>query len=123
MRAGLHRYAKLEGLQDFPRALLPTLLRGFGPADSRCPDPRLIEAHVELLRFGGDPHDAAIRSTLVQPQLERVLAIDRELVANRQSTPRSPRQVLAEASPLVAIRPHEDRLRRPRFPHTSYSPI
>ena len=112
MRAGLHRHAELKRLQDLFRPLLPTLLGKFRSAHGRRPDPGAIETHIQLMRLRGQSHDAAARSTLVQPQLEQVLAIDGKVVANRQSTARSPRQILADAAPLVAIAGHEEGLRR-----------
>ena len=112
MRAGLHRHVELKRLQDFFRPLLPTLLGKFRSAHGRRPDPGAIETHIQLMRFRGQSHDAAARSTLVQPQLEQVLAIDRKVVANRQTPARSPRQIFAEATALIAIGRHEERLGR-----------
>src|SRR5262249_52606841 len=102
MRAGLDRRAELKGVESLLRPLFPAQLCALRPADDRRPHPRLIEADVELLRFRGEPHDAAVGAALLQPQLEQVLAGNRKLVANCQSTARSPRHILAPRRARVA---------------------
>src|SRR5262245_19990942 len=100
MGTGLYRHAELESRMNLPGPFLTADLRQGGPPDRRGPDPRPIDAHVELMRFGGEPPDTAVGAALVQSQLDPILAVDRELVPERHSATRSPREVLTETAPL-----------------------
>src|SRR5437867_1105769 len=83
------RHAERKGRQDF---LTPVSLRTRLPKLRRAqrvsPDPRTVEALIELLRFRSQPDNAAASSALVQPQLKQILAIDGKVVAKRQSAAR-----------------------------------